>query len=260
MSDKQATAPDAAKDTSENEAVLRLLEEKINTIHTVRRKQTCFSLIGIVVIILILVMLLLNLYRTGANFDTEEFIKEIAANSSIVTSAPEVHAIGEDLQKVFLPALREEFAKTVEKELPNLKKQREKSFEDLKKYIEDDLSLMIIDRLETRLTQLEQQVIKRYDPKYADALNKAFERMNQRFVDELTTLLEARLDKTIEKLSSLDDEIQSYKQTKEYASASEIPVGEIENRLLETFLELWIYQLNPIKASEPAFYSSVKDL
>jgi len=83
--------------------------------------------------------------------------------------------------------------------------------------------------------------------------------MNQRFVEELTTLLEARLDKTIEKLSSLDDEIQSYKQTKEYASASEIPAGEVENRLLETFLELWIYQLNPIKASEPAFYSSVKE-
>lgn len=259
MSDKEATALEAGQDKCENEAVFRLLEEKISTIHTVRKKQTCFSLIGIVVILLILAMLLLSLYRTGANFDTEEFIKEVGANSSMITSSPELRAIGEDLQKVFLPALQEEFAKTVEKELPNLKQQKDKSLEDLQKYLEEDLSSMIIDRLETRLSQLEQQLIQKYDPKYADALTKAFENMNQRFVEELTTLLEARLDKTIEKLRSLDEEIQSFKQTKEYASALEIPVGELENRLLETFLELWIYQLNPIKASEPAFYSSVKD-
>ena len=259
MSDKQTPPLDAEKNKPEKEAIFRLLEEKINCIHTTRRKQTVFSIVGIVVIILILGMLLLSLYRTAADFDTEEFINEVGANSSIITSSPELQAIGEDLQKVFLPALQEEFAKTVEKELPNLKKQKDKSLEDLKKYLEDDLTLMIIERLEARLSQLEKQVIKRYDMKHADALVKAFERMNQKFVEEFTTLLEGKLDKTLEKLSALDDEIQSYKQTEEFASAAKLPAGELENVLLETFLELWIYQLNPIKASEPAFYSTVQD-
>ena len=253
MSDKQTSPLDAEKNKPEKVAVFRILEEKISFIHTTRRRQTIFSVVGIVVILLILGMLLSSLYRTAANFDTEEFVKEIGANSAIITSSPELQGIGEDFQKVFLPALQEEFAKTVEQELPNLKKQKDKSLEDLRKYLEDDLSLMIIERLEARLSQLEQQVIKRYDTKHADALAKAFERMNQKFVEELTTQLEGRLDKAIERLSALDDEMQSYKQTKEFASAAEIPSGELENRLLETFLELWIYQLNPIKASEPAF-------
>ena len=114
MSDKQATPLDAEKNKPEKVAVFRILK-KISFIHTTRRRQTIFSVVGIVVILLILGMLLSSLYRTAANFDTEEFVKEIGANSAIITSSPELQGIGEDFQKVFLPASRRSLPKRLNK-------------------------------------------------------------------------------------------------------------------------------------------------
>ncbi|MEG2076654.1 MAG: hypothetical protein RRY34_09140 [Victivallaceae bacterium] len=85
-----------------------------------------------------------------------------------------------------------------------------------------------------------------------------FAAVNDKFIEELTAILESQLKGAIESLGALDAQIQDFKNCNEYVEVAQLGGDEVQNLLLETMLELCIYELDPVKGAAPAEVAAVK--
>ncbi len=227
---------------------IEMLTTQLDNIRAMRKRQTFASLLGVAVIIALFALLIGNLLRIGRGFDGKELAADLAKNSHIVTDSPEFTGLIDDLRTMMIPALKTEMAEAFQRELPAFRARGLDSAEELKKFVKTSVRDQVLRRIGQRLKELEAKVIAKHDPKDLDSITKALDRVNARFMEDMTSMLEAELNSAIESLAGLDAQIQEFKHTPEYAALGKTEAGEIEAKLLETFLELWICQLNPAKA------------
>ena len=64
--------------------------------------------------------------------------------------------------------------------------------------------------------------------------------------------LEQRLDTALDDITKLNESFEKLKDTEEYKKLDPKMIGEIENHLIESLLELAIYHINPKRGALPA--------
>lgn len=252
MKEQVDAVPQDGKTPPPFDQQIEMISSRLENIRLMRKKQMLASVLGVVVIIVLFSILIGNLFRITHDFDVKELALNLTRNANIVTDSPEFTGMIDDMKTVMLPALKTEMAAAFQRELPNFRAKGLNSAEELQKFLKVNVRNQVLDKLEKRLKAIEQKILARYNAKDLASVEKALDRVNTRFVDDMAAMLEKELNGAVESLAGLDAQVQEFKKTPEFANLKGYHSEELENKLLETFLELWICQLNPAKAQATA--------
>lgn len=229
------------------EKKLEAIEKTINRIDKIRRKQFLVTVGGMILIILVMAVFIARLADFVRNYNSQQLLEEITNNSTIITHSPELRSLSRDFQEVFIPTFKKELATSFENNMPAFKDEIFKSAKDIEVFLQQDVRNKILFRLSESLNKIEKGILSKHQGISAKELESAFNEVNTHFVEELTGVMDKRLAAAKEKLVMLDESFKRFKDTPEYADAKILGTGEVEGKLLETFLEIWIYHINPEK-------------
>jgi len=252
MKENVDAAPRDGKTPPPFDQQIEMISSRLENIRAMRKRQMLASVLGMVVIIVLFSILIGNLFRITSNFDVKDLALHLTRNANIVTDSPEFTGMVDDMKTVMLPALKAEMAAAFQRELPNFRAKSLNSLEELQKFVRTTVRDQVLAKLEKRLRTLEQKVLAKHHPQNLKAVETALNQVNAKFMDDMAAMLEKELDGAVESLAGLDTQIQEFKKTPEFTNLKDYHAEEVENKLLETFLELWICQLNPAKAQAPA--------
>lgn len=247
---KTMPSPDVKNDDFEKK--LDVIEKTINRIDQIKKKQFYVSIFGMVLIILVMAVFVISLVDFVRNYNSQLLLEEISKNSTIITRSPELRAIGKDFQEVFIPEFKKELFASFESSLPKIKEDVFKSAQEIEAFLQTDIRNKVLYRLSNALTKIEKGILAKHPELTSAELEKAFNEVNTHFIEELTNILDKRLGEAKDKLMLLDESFRKYSDTPEYAAVKKLHQGEVENLLLESFLELWIYHLNAQKGAVAA--------
>ncbi|MHB9137875.1 MAG: hypothetical protein ACYC4Q_00560 [Victivallaceae bacterium] len=246
------TAPLPEVQNEDFEKKLEAIEKTINRIDKIRRKQFFVTIGGMILIILVMAVFIARLADFVRNYNSQQLLEEITSNSTIITHSPELRSLSRDFQEVFIPTFKKELATSFESSMPAFKDEIFKSAKDIEVFLQQDVRNKILFRLSESLNKIEKGILSKHQDISSKELENAFNEVNTHFVEELTGVMDKRLATAKEKLVMLDETFKRFKDTAEYAEARNCNTSEIEGKLLETFLEIWIYHINPQKGMEKA--------
>jgi hypothetical protein len=246
------TAPLPEIRNEDFEKKLEAIEKTISRIDKIRRKQFFVTVCGMILIVLVMAVFIARLADFVRNYNSQQLLEEITKNSTIITHSPELRSLGRDFQEVFIPTFKKELTTSFENNMPAFKSEIFKSAKEIETFLQQDMRNKILFRLSESLSKIEKGITSKHQDLSVQELEKAFNEVNTHFVEELTGVMDKRLATAKEKLVMLDESFKRFKDTPEYADAQGRGTGEIEGKLLETFLELWIYHINPERGMEKA--------
>ena len=243
-----------AAPVSEEEA-LDLILKKCAELDVYRRRQSLLACLGVVLIIFILVMFLLNLIGFGESFDRRKLVDEtVRVAIHDLAQDHELKGMKEDFRTVFIPALRSEFKDQLKEGLPKMQDAVEAERVRMSEHLQDSTRERILSRLRKAFEQTEARLIAKHGssaPSSAD-LEKALKMTEDSLLADAGQNLQKRLEGSMKSLSELNDSFLAFKNEGAYAEYTELPQKEVEDRMLESFLELWIYHINPDRGDLPA--------
>ena len=235
-------------DLQKNLEEISLLLKKIE-VH--RRRQVIWSLIGLAALLLIAAAFFANLYLIGKKFDIERLAEEMIGKSDQVLDSRAVQQLRQDFHRVFLPACQEELAKEFEKRLPELRGVMETQTRETEDFLQNDLRPRLNRRLHESFGKAEAEIAKKYADSMPAGISaadgmRAFEMV---FADDVAGELNRNVENSRLLLRNLRTEALAFRQLPEYKTLQQKSVPEVESLLFETFLELWIYYLNPARGA-----------
>ena len=257
MSEKDNTsgnARPAAAPFSEEDALDRILKKSAE-LDVFRRRQSLLACLGVVLILAILILFLRNLVCFGKSFDSRALAeKTVAVGMSDLAHDHELQAMKQDFHEVFVPALKSEFESQLKSGLPKMREAVETERVLLTTHLQDTTRARILTRLQHSFAGMEERIVARHGgaaPSSAD-LEKALKQTENNILSETERQLKARLEVALKSLSELNGTFLAFKDQPEYKSYLALPQKDIEARMLESFLELWIYHINPGRGDLPA--------
>ena len=242
------TPAETPDDLQKNLAEINVLLSKIE-VH--RRRQIVWTWIGLAALLLIAMAFVANLYLIGKKFDIERLAEEMIGKSEQVLDSRAVQQLRQDFHKVFLPACQEELAKEFERRLPDLRGSIETQTAETEDFLQNDLRPKLNRRLHESFAKAEVNIAKKYASSMPQGVSveagmRAFEMV---FADDITGELNRNVESARVQLRNLRTEAFAFRQVPEYQILQKKTVSEVENLLFETFLELWIYYLNPARGA-----------
>lgn len=242
----------------EVEEELDALESSFLAMQSCRRRQRWVRNIGILAILVMILLFAKSLWDTAHKFSGEQFAQKLIAHSDIVTNNSGFVGIKDDVREVLIPAVKAEMLTAFKRNMPRFQAQGEVLLTELKKFAAEELKKEVIEGLTARLQATQKKISSQYSEADAQAITEAFAAINDKFVEELTAILELQLQGAIDSLGALDAQIQDFKNCDEYAEVAKLGGDEAQNLLLETMLELCIYELDPVKGAAPAEVATAK--
>ncbi|QSH40862.1 hypothetical protein P0136_11025 [Lentisphaerota bacterium ZTH] len=251
----------AALEVSENQEIaykLDFIQDTVKRMDGIRRRQFLVTILGMLVILLVMAAFVVSLASFVQTYDAQKLLDEVKNNSHIITEGPELKRIMGSIKKTFLPAYRRELAAAFEAEMPRLQAQLSQTARELELYLQNDLREKILSRMETALKKIEAEALKKHPDINSTALHDAFSEINKHFIENITKVLNERVEEAKVHLARLDQSFRAYEDTPEYKSLKGNDIKFVESSLVETLLELWIYNINPVKGDALNYSTSVQ--
>lgn len=239
---------------SVHETAIRELNGKLHEIIRLRKTQSIVSCCGAVLILLILVQLLFNLYHFGINFDHAQFAAEALERGTLLLRSAEIKTLENDFNTVFIPTFQARFSEQLQEETPKIKHLIKKESDKLISYAESDIKQLITRSLRESFEKLEADLVKKHGGNAisSEDLAASLKGFDAVLVRDITAVLDKNTIKAKQSLGALYATTESFKQLPEYQEIRSVPPAQAESRLIETFLELWIYHLNPERSKTNA--------
>jgi hypothetical protein len=242
----------AAETSSPNaELIARIDQLEKMLIHT-RKKRIGQSIVVwscAAILIAVCAWFLMTFYNLYSNYDMKLLARELQNNSGIVIESPEFQSMLLDARKIFLPAYRKALTEELSAQAPDLSAKAEKELTNLKELLVKRIKRTFVKEIQKDFKKVEKDLLKRYPDLNADKLNEAYEKASVLFADKLTVSLNNYVNQAINKLTELDETFRQFKKGDAYKALNKKSVQEVENLLVESMLELWIYELNPDKGA-----------
>ena len=262
MSEKDNTpgnARPAAAPFSEEDALDRILKKSAE-LDGFRRRQSLLACLGVVLILAILILFLHNLVCFGKSFDSRQLAeKTVAVAVRDLAQDHELSAMKEDFRNVFIPALKSELETQLKDGLPKMQEAIESERVRLSDHLQNSTRERILARLQKSFAGVESRLVAKHGaaaPSSAD-LEKALKQTEDALLADTEKQLRTRLEKALKSLSQLNNAFLAFKGQPEYARYAGMPQKDLETRLIESFLELWIYHINPDRGALPAAQKGV---
>ena len=251
------TPPGAPSETALNK--IDALEKKINYMVNAKRKTTIATYIGLVIIIIFLAFFIYNLFAFVKYYNTKELAVELSANISQLAQSDEANEVIKVITDKYFPALQIALIQKMKSDAPLFKQSSLKLATNLKGYLTNHIKPKLEDSLIKQLSSSEAQMLTTYSKSKPslEKINKIIQNSQQFLLANITKSIDFKLKNALNTLADLNGNFQTM-----YSSMENTPVlkgltpdmtGEVENRLIETLLEIIIYHLNPQKGNSPAF-------
>ena len=241
-----------AAESSSAELTARIDQLEKMLIHT-RKKRIGQSIVVwccTIAIITVCAWFLMTFNNLVSNYDTELLAQELQKNSHVVLESDAFQSMLMDTKKIFLPAYQEALQKELKASAPTLRAKAEKELNDLKKLVVKRIKAKFIAQVGKDFKKIEKDLLKRYPDLNSDKLNESYEKATEIFAEKLSVSLNHFVDLAINKLSGLDETFRQFKTDPSYVKLNRKSIQEVENLLVESMLELWIYELNPAKGEK----------
>ncbi|MDD3154157.1 MAG: hypothetical protein PHS41_04760 [Victivallaceae bacterium] len=248
-SGRKKSSGDEKPEKVSTEALLERIVELEKAMDQDRRRQSLVTWGGLVVVLVVLVLFLGNLIRLARDFDRQALAADMLQQTAVLMRGPEFQEIQKDFIEVFVPAYRDAFTANVLARRGEFEKVGQAEWQRTVEFLRKDIVKKAVARLHASMDRVGRKLVAKHGGSLPapEDLEKNLKKLEDLLVENVTTVLEQELAEAEKSLASLNRNIQAFKLLPEYKKLSEIPVEELENRLIETFLEIWIYQLNPAR-------------
>jgi hypothetical protein len=169
-----------------------------------------------------------------------------------VSETSEFKKLQATAEKKALPVFMKEFKKQFKAEFPKFQKQGVQAAGNLEVYLVNDVKQKLLGELSGAIHKMEKDVLKKYPDLDTEKMEIALKDVESHFVENMTESLNQRVDKVKKELDDLYNSFDQFKGDPEYKKLSPEHVPEVESKLIETALELCIYQVNPKKGKMPS--------
>jgi len=246
---KNQTAAKSSSLSAELTARIDQLEKML--IHTKKKRigQSIVIWSCTAVIVAVCAWFLTTFNNLVQDYDTKLLAQELQKNSGIVLDSPEFKAMILEARNIFIPAYKQALSEELNTNGHDLKLKAEAELSTLKTLIVKKVKDNFIAQIHKDFKKVEKDLLKRYPDLNADKLDKAYEKASVLFAEKLTVSLNHFVDKAINKLAGLDETFRQFKKGSSYKKLNRKSMKEVESLLVESMLELWIYELNPEKGA-----------
>jgi len=241
-----------AAESSPAEFTARIEQLEKMLIHTKQKRigQSIVVWCCTAVIIAVCVWFLMTFNSLVRNYDTTLLVKELQKNSEIILQAPEFQAMMLDTQKIFLPAYEKALRTKLNSQAPELRAKAETELNNLKELAVKKIKKNFVAQIRKDFSKIEKDLLKRYPDLNAAKLNDAYDKAASLFAEKLSVSLNQLVIQATNKLTGLDETFRQFKKENVYKELSKKSIKEVESLLVESMLELWIYELNPEKGEK----------
>ena len=239
----------------EKEAMLARLNQLETGLRELAHRKNFRALLvrgGTIVLLLILGVFVYNLYSIYHDFDGGKLAFELERQAPQVAQSPEVRSLVNSVKGELLPFVKEEMAKKLRARGPELKNKAIAAGLSIRRHVEVDLKNRVVDELKAALAQLEKDILKENPGIQPEKIELVFEEAKGEFFDQLADSIQKRVDLVYADLDVLNARFEKIAASDEIRKLHPDMTPVAENRLLEAFLELAIYQLNPGRGAMPA--------
>jgi len=235
------------------------LEEKIEYMAKAKRNTAIATYAGLIIIIIFIALFIFNMISFVKNYNTEELAAALNSNAIELAQSEEVKEVLQALTDKFIPALEAALVQKMQKDAPLFEQNALEVTTDLGNYLEYQIKPKLADSLIKELASSEALMLTTYSKSKPslEKINQIVQNSHEYLLANITKSLDFKLDNALNTLTGLNESFQ-----KMYTSMEDTPVlkgltpdmtDEVENHLIETLLEIIIYQLNPQKGDMPAF-------
>lgn len=251
--DVSKNSPGKNQEAANAELTARIDQLEKMLIHT-KQKRVAQSIVVwtcTVILVAVCAWFLISFSRLVTNYDTKQLLQELRSNSDIITNSDQFRGVIMDMQDIFVPAYKEALKAELDAKAPELQTSAESEMAELKKRFIKKLQESFVKEIHKDFEKVEKDLLARYPDMNADQMEEVYKKASEIFVDKITVSLNHFVKETQNKLAGLDETFRQFKNDPGYKDLSKKSVQEVENLLVESLLELWIYELNPEKGAKP---------
>ncbi|MFA6714741.1 MAG: hypothetical protein WCS27_05155 [Victivallaceae bacterium] len=252
--DVSTNSPGKSQEAAQDELIARIDQLEKMLIHT-KQKRVAQSIVVwtcTAIMVAVCAWFLISFSQLVANYDTGQLVQGLRSNSDIIIKSPQFRGVVMDMQDIFVPAYKKALQSELNAKAPNLQAAADNELADLKKLFVKKLQDTFISEIHKDFEKVEKDLLARYPDLNADKMNEVYKKASEIFVEKLSVSLNRFTKEAINKLAGLDETFRQFKNEPAYKDLNKKSAQEVESLLLESLLELWIYELNPEKGGKPA--------
>gem|GEM_PF-6586780 len=258
MSEVPKESASSAPDTEALLTKINQLEEYLDKFAKARRVRALCSGIGMVLILLLLCLFGWNLWQFGKGHLSPEgqqaFMKQVQADmTTLYRTDSNVQGIIDDFRTDVAPYAVEHVRKRIREELPNMRASGVQSLYALRDYIATDAK----DRFETEisdaLAEFELELMKKFPDLSREDLHIGLIAMHDLLLAELSTIIDQRLGELSGSFEELMQTLDTYRDLPEAKKLDPENLDAVKLNILESLLDLAIFEVNPDRGLVPAY-------
>ena len=255
---KQPEANSGGKD--ELLGKIKVLEESLEKIEQSRKQKSMISLIGLVLVLLGIVLFFMNLKSFAEQKFTDEAFRNKLMETlrsdmkEIAEKNPNITLMQQDFQEKVLPYVSKQIINRFKEDVPKFQKEGENFASELEHYLNEEVKEKLVKALSESLVEVEGVLKQKYPKMTTEELQKILDKARSIFIIKITDVIEKKLEYISKDLGTLKGSIERFKSCEEYkAHDSKNPhtVHNVKIQMVESMLELVIYQLNEQKGGRP---------
>lgn len=246
------------KDSGNDQALvdkLKALEESLEAIEQSKKQRNLVSIVGLLLIILALALFVMNIsnFATDKANDSEfhkELLTKLSQDMKEVSTNPNLQAIIKDLKEEILPNLAKEIAERFKEDAPKFQEKGEGIADNIQKYLEEDVKTKLVKSLSRALLDVEGILKEKYPDIKPEDLKKILDSAQGTFIVEITNIIEDKMHSVSLDIGALKNSVNKFQDCDEYKKLDPRhpdTLNHVKMQMVESMLELVIYQMNPRK-------------
>lgn len=235
-------------------AQVKRLEADLQEIEKTRKQQSLIVRGGLLIMLAVILLFTWNIWNFSKSMvspeNIDKFGQRLGKDLQDLMGDPDVKKIEESLLKQVLPELTEQVIARFKKELPSFRTKGEDVMNNLKTFVEtavkDELETALADSVE----QVESEIRTTYPKVSAEKMEKVLEAAEDVFIDHLTHTLENRIELVYDDFMKMESTMKKFSYLEDTRRLDGMKADDIKLEIIESFLELCIYEINPVKGKK----------
>jgi len=251
-----ADSPKKTNGEDELLATVSRLEADLQEIEKARKQQALIGRVGVVLILFAILLFAWNIWNFSKSLMKSENLDQLGQRFSRdiqdLANEPEVRLMQENLIKQVIPDITNQIVERIKKDMPNFKAKAGKVLDNLQVYVQGYLKQELEKALAESAAQLEKELHTTYPKITLDKLKKSMEAAEATFVIQITNAIEKRIEMVYEDFEKTEKTLDKFSSLGDTEKLSTLTPDKIKLDLIESLLELGVYELNPVKGNMPA--------
>ncbi|HBC86368.1 MAG TPA: hypothetical protein DCZ94_05370 [Lentisphaeria bacterium] len=250
---------DSAKKQNGGEELLAnvtRLESDLLEIEKARKQQALITRVGLVLVLLAIMLFAWNMWNFSRSLmqpaSLDQFSKKLGEDMQGLMGDPEIRRFQDSLMKQVFPEISNQMIERFKKDLPNFQAKGKKVFSNIQLYLEGYMKDELEKALAESIVEIEKEIHTTYPKVSTEKIEKVLKEAESVFIEHITMTLEKRVEMLFDDFEKMEKTIDKFSQLDDMKQLEKMEINDIKLALIESVLELGIYEINPEKGNRPA--------